>query len=106
MPKSEIINDVLRFVQFGEGNSVTCIASHQVPPKIIIMISMIMMMMMTMMIMNDDDNDLHCFVPGPQSTGGEIHPAPLLLPGVFFAFSKNDQFTIFVLVSLLAFKFS
>ena len=63
-------------------------------------------MMTMMMIMNDDDNGLHCFVSGPQSTGGEIHPAPLLLPGVFFAFAKNDQFTIFVLVSLLAFKFS
>ena len=66
-----------------------------------------MMVMMNMMIMNDDNNVLHCFVPGPQSTGGEIHPAPLLLPGVFFAFfSENDQFTIFVLVSMLAFKFS
>ena len=52
MPKSEIINDVLRFVQFGEGNSVTCIASHQVPPEIIVMISVMMVMMTMMMVVS------------------------------------------------------
>ena len=51
MPKSEIINDVLRFVQFGEGNSVTCIASHQVPPEIIVMISVMMVIIFMMRLM-------------------------------------------------------